>query len=114
MAGGGVDTSPPHSLISRSHRAWPDPVTRITARRARGRIVVEGAGPVNLWQMKPHRVGKTDMYAQKLYKIMSAPHTNLEDETVQTEWNDRDTDIVIQYRIDKKLGLEDESELSDD
>ena len=53
-------------------------------------------------------------YAQELYKIMSVPHTNLEDETVQTEWNDRDTDITIQYRIDGKLGLEDGPEPDDD
>jgi hypothetical protein len=36
----------------------------------------------------------------------------IEDEIVDTIWTDRDTDLIVQCIMDKKLGLEDVDELS--
>ncbi len=33
---------------------------------------------------------------------------------VPTTWDDKDTDIVVQYKLDKKLGLENKPELQHD
>ncbi len=46
------------------------------------------------------------------YISMASQEDSLEDLTVDTVWEDRDSDIVVQYQIDKKLNLESVDELS--
>ena len=45
--------------------------------------------------------------------IMSDPVKSLEESIVQAVWEDRDTDLIVQYKIDKNcLNLPDVDELS--
>lgn len=37
---------------------------------------------------------------------------SLEESIVETTWEEKDTDLVVQYQIDKKLNLESVDELS--
>ncbi len=40
------------------------------------------------------------------------PTVNIEELIVPTTWEEKDTDLVVQYQIDKKLKLESVNELS--
>jgi len=43
---------------------------------------------------------------------MADTASNIENDIVETTWEDKDTDLVVQYQIDKKLNLESVPELS--
>lgn len=43
---------------------------------------------------------------------MSDSGKNFEEKIVPCQWEDKDTDIVVQYQIDKKLNLESVNELT--
>ncbi len=43
---------------------------------------------------------------------MVNPTDDIEKSIVETMWKDKDTDIIVQYEIDKKLKLESVDELS--
>ncbi len=43
---------------------------------------------------------------------MENPSESIEKSVVETTWEDKDTDLVVQYQIDKKLHLESVDELS--
>jgi len=52
------------------------------------------------------------LFMYKIFKVRRPIPKDFEDKIIPCQWEDKDTDIVVQYQIDKKLNLESVHELT--